>query len=200
MYERERTIIMSGKGTRPGGRSARVQTAVHEAVTALLRENERSDLTVPQVAEQAGVTPSTIYRRWGDLRNLLADVAEDRLRPDGDPEDTGSLRSDLEAWMIPYAEELASEPGRQLIQDSLLGARDPRTPCKCDQYLRELMTQMVARAISRDEPTPDVDILIDGLVAPLLYRITFAGEYPDAAYCRSLIDDLLSRRKTAVTQ
>ncbi|WP_413203999.1 TetR/AcrR family transcriptional regulator [Rhodospirillum sp. A1_3_36] len=191
---------MNGKGTRPGGRSARVQSAVHEAVTTLLREHERSDLTVPQVAERAGVTPSTIYRRWGDLRNLLADVAEDRLRPDADPEDTGSLRSDLEAWLIPYAEELASEPGRQLIRDSLFGARPPGAACKCDQYLRELMTRIVIRSKSRDEPTPDVDALIDGLVAPLLYRITFAGEHPDTTYCRSLIDNLLSRDKTRAVQ
>ncbi|NWE73817.1 helix-turn-helix transcriptional regulator, partial [Pseudomonas gingeri] len=60
---------------RPGGRSARVQESIHAAVRALLEEQDRSTLTVPQIAARAGVTPSTIYRRWGDLSELLADVA-----------------------------------------------------------------------------------------------------------------------------
>jgi len=70
---------------RPGGRSARVQAAVHAATTALIAEQGRGELTVPLIAARAGVTPSTIYRRWGDLAELLADVAVERLRPDGEP-------------------------------------------------------------------------------------------------------------------
>ncbi|MEG2632003.1 MAG: ATP-binding protein, partial [Comamonas sp.] len=59
----------------PGGRSARVQESVHSAVRELLEAHERSSVTVPMIAARAGVTPSTIYRRWGDLSALLADVA-----------------------------------------------------------------------------------------------------------------------------
>ena len=80
------------EGLRPGGRSARVQDAIHSAVRALLQEQERSSVTVPQIAARAGVTPSTIYRRWGDLSALLADVALARMRPDSEPAQTGSLR------------------------------------------------------------------------------------------------------------
>ncbi|QXG79911.1 TetR/AcrR family transcriptional regulator [Rhodospirillum rubrum] len=70
---------------RPGGRSARIQDSVHRAVRALLGEADRGDVTIPLIAQRAGVTPSTIYRRWGDLAALLADVAAARLRPDGPP-------------------------------------------------------------------------------------------------------------------
>ena len=66
---------------RTGGRSARVQESIHAAVRALLEERDRADLTVPQIAARAGVTPSTIYRRWGDLSALLADVALERMLP-----------------------------------------------------------------------------------------------------------------------
>ena len=52
---------------RIGGRSARIQTAVHAAVRELTAEADRGELTVPMIAARAGVTPSTIYRRWGDL-------------------------------------------------------------------------------------------------------------------------------------
>src|SRR4051795_8551720 len=70
---------------RPGGRSARVQESVHAAVRDLVGEVGRDALTVPMVATRAGVTPSTIYRRWGDLQELLSDVAVERLRPDAPP-------------------------------------------------------------------------------------------------------------------
>ena len=86
------------EGLRPGGRSARVQESIHSAVNALLQEQERSTVTVPQIAARAGVTPSTIYRRWGDLAALLADVALARMRPDSVPANTGSLRGDIRAW------------------------------------------------------------------------------------------------------
>lgn len=85
------------EGLRPGGRSARVQESIHSAVNALLQEQERSTVTVPQIAARAGVTPSTIYRRWGDLAALLADVALARMRPDSEPASTGSLRGDIRA-------------------------------------------------------------------------------------------------------
>ena len=57
---------------RVGGRSARIQSAVQDAVTRLGATTPREELTVPQIAAEAGVTPSTIYRRWGDLSALLA--------------------------------------------------------------------------------------------------------------------------------
>ena len=64
------------EGLRPGGRSARVQESIHSAVRALLQEQERSTVTVPQIAARAGVTPSTIYRRWGDLSQLPFQCSE----------------------------------------------------------------------------------------------------------------------------
>ena len=70
------------ESVRPGGRSARVQESIHQAVHGLLEEQDRASLTVPQIAARAGVTPSTIYRRCGDLAALLADVAFARMRPE----------------------------------------------------------------------------------------------------------------------
>ena len=73
---------------RPGGRSARVQAAVHQAVQELDGEIDRAGLTVPLIAERAGVTPSTIYRRWGTLADVLSDVALGSMRADTAPDGT----------------------------------------------------------------------------------------------------------------
>src|SRR5476649_2638635 len=102
---------------RPGGRSARVQAAVHQATRELVELHGRAGVTVPAIAARAGVTPSTIYRRWGELGDLLADVALARMRPEGEPADTGSVAADLQAWAEQYLDEMSSEIGVTLMHD-----------------------------------------------------------------------------------
>src|ERR1700736_5224729 len=87
---------------RPGGRSARVQQAVHRAVRELQADGGEGELTVPAVAARAGVTPSTIYRRWGTLSQLLSDVALKKLRPESAPVVEVSLKGDLALWLEHY--------------------------------------------------------------------------------------------------
>lgn len=176
---------------RPGGRSARVQASVHQAVRELLSGMERADVTIPLIAAKAGVTPSTIYRRWGDLPELLADVAVERLRPDMQPIDTGSGRGDLEAWAEQYAEEMSSGVGREMIRD-VLAAQDNANACKCCAFTREQMELLSERALARGESFPPVDAVMDQVVAPIIYRILF-GDVPSAERVRSLVTDVMTK-------
>ncbi|CBV41348.1 TetR/AcrR family transcriptional regulator [Halomonas elongata] len=161
---------------RPGGRSARVQRAVHEAVQALDEEVPRDKLTVPQVAERAGVTPSTIYRRWGNLKELLADVAAERLQPDAPVADTGSLESDLMAWAGVYMEEMRSTPGQQMLADTL-GSASTEQRQRCLQAQQDQLRLILSRAEARGEtPLPTVEALLDGIMAPLTYRLSYAPQ------------------------
>ncbi|MFG2653391.1 TetR/AcrR family transcriptional regulator [Streptomyces sp. NPDC048436] len=192
------------KMVRPGGRSARVQASVHTAVRELESEMGRDALTVPLVAQRAGVTPSTIYRRWGDLQELLSDVAVERLRPDTAPEDHGDLLSDLTAWAEQFLDEMASPSGRAYIRDALLGDPDGSNAGQCSAYAAEQIDVILARAADRTEavpamadPTrsvPDVETVMDRVVSPLMYRILFRPAGLDAAYARRLVTELLGTR------
>ncbi|KUM44006.1 TetR/AcrR family transcriptional regulator [Pseudomonas sp. EpS/L25] len=177
---------MTTKQSRPGGRSARVQQAIHEAVLVLLQEQPRESLTVPLIAARAGVTPSTLYRRWGNLPSLLADVELQRLRPDQPPEDTGSLRGDLERWLEDYVDDLASTPGQAMLRDAL-AATDPGCAVRCTEPTRERLELMLERAQARGESPPTLESLLDGLVAPLVYRTLFRAERPDHPLCQRLL-------------
>jgi AcrR family transcriptional regulator len=178
---------------RPGGRSARVQEAVHRATRELAAEHGREALTVPMVAARAGVTPSTIYRRWGDLSELLADVSVERMRPEGEPADTGSLRGDLLAWAEQYNEEMSSQPGRGMMRD-VLGAQSPddRPSCRCANYVATQIGVLLDRARARGEAAPPVERLMDALVAPLLFRLLFMPAPATADDIAGWIDASLS--------
>ena len=182
---------MSLERVRTGGRSARVQASVHAAVKQLAAERDRSELTIPLIADRAGVTPSTIYRRWGALSELLADVAVERLRPVAEPVDTGSARSDLVAWVEQYMDEMSSEVGRTMIRDLLADAQDWGNAGRCCQFTDEQLSLIVRRAVARGEAGFDVDRVMDQVIAPIMYRIVFSGKPLTVPWCRSLIDQAL---------
>ncbi|MFJ6129975.1 TetR/AcrR family transcriptional regulator [Streptomyces griseoviridis] len=188
---------MSRQMVRPGGRSARVQASVHAAVHELASEVGRAALTVPLVAQRAGVTPSTIYRRWGDLQELLSDVAVMRLRPDTAPGDHGSLASDLTAWAEQFLDEMAHPAGRAYIRDALLGDPDGSNAGQCSAYAADQITFILTRAAERGERTPDVETVVDRVVAPMMYRILFRPDGLDDAYARRLVAEVLDPSDTS---
>jgi AcrR family transcriptional regulator len=175
------------EGLRPGGRSARVQESIHSAVRDLLQEQERSTVTVPQIAARAGVTPSTIYRRWGDLSALLADVALARLRPDSEPANTGSLRGDVLAWAEQYLDEMNSEPGRNMLRD----VQCSTLPIYCTTIIGGQLQTILDRY--PDQPKPSVDRLINLVAAPTVFRILFSPAPLEVEELHRLIEMALNQ-------
>lgn len=182
---------------RQGGRSARIQKEVHGATRALLEQLDRSALTVPMIAEKAGVTPSTIYRRWGDLGQLLADVAVERLRPIADPDDTGSTAGDLEAFVVQYAEEMSSRVGRAMLRDVLAESESDAAALKCCAFTYQHLEAIAARAHRRGEVPFEIAPIIDAVVAPIVYHILFRDRDVTASYCRSLLAQLPPPQRAA---
>ena len=164
--------MTSPTSPRPGGRSARVQAAVHRAVQELGAEIDRASLTVPMIAGRAGVTPSTIYRRWGSLAELLSDVALGSMRADTAPLDTGSVPGDLQAWAEQYLDEMTSAVGLTMLQD-VLAANRADASCQCVVLVAGQIGQIVERGVARQEPVPDVDAFMNAVVAPIIYRALF---------------------------
>lgn len=50
---------------------------------------------------------------------------------------------------------------------------------------------MLARAAERGEDTPDVESVLDRVVAPMMYRILFRPGDLTAAYARKLVQEAL---------
>lgn len=190
MTDKKRQSETSDVVPRPGGRSARIQTAVFSAVEAIKVGPNSSDLTVPAIAAKAGVTPSTIYRRWGSLNELLSEVAVQNMRPDAPPEETGDWRNDLALWLHQFVEEMSSEPGRAMLRDVLGGERTENAG-QCSGYTRQQLETILARASQGAEQPPASDDLLDRVIAPIMYRILFTNSPPNHEYARELLDKAL---------
>ncbi|WP_051767955.1 TetR/AcrR family transcriptional regulator [Amycolatopsis vancoresmycina] len=158
--------------TRPGGRSARVRDAVHDAVVDLLVIGE-INAAIPKIAEKAGVNPTSVYRRWGSREQLLLDAAVTRLRATSPIPDTGSLRDDLLGW-AEGVERAMSDPRGQILLRALVATLGPeKEPLEHLRARGEDLQAALDRATARGEPAPSVDDVLDFVLAPLYLRVLF---------------------------
>ncbi|MQY08773.1 TetR/AcrR family transcriptional regulator [Actinomadura macrotermitis] len=182
---------------RPGGRSARVRAAVHQAVTELIGERGYGEFTVGDVAARAGVADTSVYRRWGTLEALLTDVALTRLKAQSPMPDTGTLAGDLHTYAAQVAREIAGPDGLAVLRLVVaLSNRGERGLQARDDFLAErarLIQGMLDRAGDRGEHPPDALGVLDHIMAPMYIRVLFGAGPLTPDYIAGLVDRLLAR-------
>jgi AcrR family transcriptional regulator len=183
------------RARRPGGRSARVGAEVHQAVTDLISERGYGTFTVGEVAARAGVADSSIYRRWGSLETLLADVTLTRLNARSPMPDTGSLAGDLRTYAANVAREITGPDGPALLHLAVALSRNGHQGLQARDDLRAERTRqlqsMLDRASERGENAPDAFGVLDHILAPMYIRVLFGMGPLTPEYVDGLVDRLL---------
>lgn len=173
-----------------------VRTAVHQAVIDLLSDPEGADLSIPAVAQRAGVNHTSVYRRWGSREALLADVVTTCLERDSPLVDTGSLRGDLIAWAEGGVASIRTPEGRLLIRAVALSmSGNPAAQGERAQQFQRRIASIEGireRAVARGETPPLLEDILDQLLAPLYVRAIFGIDPPATGYPELLVDRLLS--------
>jgi AcrR family transcriptional regulator len=177
--------------SRPGGRSARVRAAVHRAVEELLAESPAEALTMPIIANRAGVHPTTVYRRWSSLGDLLGEVATSRFSGDIVVPDTGSLRGDLARWATAVATDLHDPDVLALMRATVGAGPDGGCACVADRHAQ--LEAMLDRERERGGAVIDVERVADAVLGPLYYRAIFTGTPADPGWAPELVDALLGQ-------
>ena len=188
----EFTLSVDAPGTvRPGGRTARTRAAVMAAVIEELSEHGYAGARLERVAARAGVAKTTIYRRWGSLDGLLADLMAERAAQEIPVPDEGDLGSDLRV-LARHAVASVRDPAVRAALASIVAAA-VQSPAAREVLTRFLagrtatMTVIVDRAVQRGEAPAGIGSaeIIRTVTALIYYRLFIAGEQPSEALADS---------------
>lgn len=159
---------------------ASLSPAIMDAVLSLLAEDGYARLTTARVAERAGVSTATLYRRWPSKRNLLLAAARQIGGPEATGEDSGSAEGDLRALLVHKREVLSGRIGATLAALAGEAAHDHELAAIVRTSIldptREHLIAIVERARERGESAnPDVDAAARLIVGAILARAVFPG-------------------------
>jgi hypothetical protein len=137
------------------------------------------------------VHPTTVYRRWGSVAQLLGDVATSQFSGDLVVPDSGSLAGDLRRWVSDVAADLADPDSLALMRATIGSA--PEGGCACVVDRNAQLGAIIERERARGGKAPTVTRAVDALLAPLYYHALFVEESVSADWARDLVDTLLAR-------
>jgi AcrR family transcriptional regulator len=168
--------------TRPGGRTARVRTAVLRATGDLLAEKGFAALDLTAVAHRAEVGRTTVYRRWGTATGLIADLLAAMAEESLPRTDHGSVERDLQANARLVQSTLSdARQGRLFRALIVAGACDPSAAEALHAFYAIRVDEWapcVTDAIERGElpERTDAHQVIRAVSAPLYYAFLASGE------------------------
>jgi AcrR family transcriptional regulator len=159
------------------------------------------------VAERAGTSKATIYR-WWPAKEVLALEALYQSLSDADQEaDTGSLRGDLEALLLPWVRRLGTRPYGRVIAAFVAEAQtdpvfDERYRAHFVEPRRQHAKAAFARAIARHEipAGTDVEVALDLLYGPLYHRLLHRHAPLSDRFVADVIDAVLRGLSRPVPQ
>jgi AcrR family transcriptional regulator len=179
------------------------EEAILDAALELVAEAGFERASVGAIAERAGASKATIYRRWPGKSELVADAIRRRARPARPVmPDTGTLRGDLLAVAESIHQVMTSELG--LVLFGLLVAM--RTdPVLADLVQAQMTPRMlppdnpVSRAVARGELRPGADpSLVPRVAVPVINaNLMVTGGRLSESFLPALVDDILIPLLTA---
>jgi AcrR family transcriptional regulator len=172
---------------RPGGRTARVRAAVLRAVGDAMTEGGFAHLDLADVARRAEVGKTTVYRRWGSVTGLVADLLTDMAEQSLPRTETGSLLDDLKA-NARLVQRTLTDPRQGALFKAVIAAAtcDTRAAQALHRFYEtrvEEWAPCVQQAVARGELPEDTDPheVIRAVSAPLYYRFLTTDDRLDEA-------------------
>ncbi|MEU9243784.1 TetR/AcrR family transcriptional regulator [Streptomyces sp. NPDC048385] len=172
---------------RPGGRTARVRASVLRAAGDALAEHGFARLDLADIARRAEVGKTTVYRRWGTVTSLVADLLLDMAEQSLPRTETGSLLDDLKA-NARLVQRTLVDPRQGALFKAVIAAAtcEAKTAEALHRFYDIRVTEWapcVQQAIDRGEVPAGTDVreVIRAVSAPLYYRLLTSGDRLDEA-------------------
>jgi len=180
---------------RPGGRSARVRTAVLEAAVLELGEFGWRSLSVERIAARSGVHKTTIYRRWGSADRVVLDALLERGSEGIPIPDTGDLSDDLVGLGRSTAAAIADPIGRALASAVISEPDSPTIQRLADTFWSQRFEEarvIVDRAKTRGDVQANADAgrVVETVAAQVWFRVMMRrGDVTDA-WLKEIVDSV----------
>ena len=177
-------------------RSADADAAILAATLELAGEVGVNGMSMDVLAERAGVSKTTIYRRWTSKEQLVLEALRSAMGPLDDV-DTGSLRADVRAYLIELGERMWQGRMTDVLPHLIeVACHDDSLRSRLDdyvQYRRAPMLAILGRGLARGElpADSDLDVLADVLIGPFVYRRLLTHGPLDEAFVVRLLGVVL---------
>ncbi len=181
---------------RAGATKPRGSAVVRRVLDVTLEELGRvglARLSLPRVAELAGINKTSLYRRWPTKEALVAAALKLSVPSERDLPDHGSLEMDLVDLARGLAAFIASPGGMGVIRTVFAEGGTPQTRRLAESMWsapKRLAPQLVLeRALERGElrPDADLDLLLHTIGGAVLHRAFVERRSADASWARRLI-------------
>ena len=182
-------------------RVARNRVAVHAAALDVLAAEGVSGLSVERLADVSGVSRSTIYRHWPDMRALIVAAFDDVVHAGAQQhEPTGDTSADLLDYLRDYARRL-NDPTYAAVIIAVIewSWRDPAFAAahgRAFDDTRSRAAGILRAGAASGQLRSELDVAagVEDVVAPFLYRRlvlrrTITGRDVDSLH-RRLMDAL----------
>ena len=173
-------------------RSAEADAAILAATLELVGEVGIAGMSMDELAQRAKVSKATIYRRWSSKEALVLDALRSAMLPFDDV-DTGTLRGDLEIYLMEMVRRMHHGPANDVLPHLIeVSCHDEAIRSSLDEYVRHRrvpLRTILRRAVARGEldDDTDVDVLIDALIAPFIYRRLLSRDPINARFVERLL-------------
>jgi AcrR family transcriptional regulator len=169
--------VARSNGRAPGRpRSEAARVAILRSTLKLLGKNGFADLAMEDVAAQANVGKTTVYRWWPNKAVLIADAFANSTTQRLHFPDTGSLHIDMSRQMRQLVKIFRSPRGR-IVAAILAGGQSDKELIAAfrERFLwprRKEAYATLQRGIRRGElrRNVDMDLLLDSLYGPIYMR------------------------------
>jgi AcrR family transcriptional regulator len=164
----------------PSGRprSEELTERLHAAIWRLLEAGDYRELTMESIAEEAGVTRTTLYRRYTGRGEAVLGALLVRGAQDLAMMCSSSLTRDLETYFHGLARALSHKnPVGKALRGVLSQALvDDEFALKFEDFLVIRREPVRKRLLSHEEWTDEqIEGVLDALFGPMLYRLLIRG-------------------------
>lgn len=181
---------------RPPGPTRRTEETVLTAARRLFLDGGADALSFNAIAEETGVSRSTIYRHWPDRAALVAGMLDAAATPRLPASTSGDIATDLHAAMAALVERLAEEPVRELFAAVLsFGPTSRDVAAAGEAFTRALLSpvhDVVADAVNRGDLPGEADDLTSALVGPITHDHVLVGRPATAEAGRRTVERFIA--------